>query len=809
MVKTLLKTMLLLFVLMAGGTAWAATKTSTMTFNAACNGSGTADDEVNWTVTSDGTESNFDGTKGIHYGTSSSSVSYIQLNTSDITGTITKVIVNASTASGVTASLSVTVDGEAFGESKSLTTSADRYTFTGSASGEIIVRVAKPSKTKGALYLRTIIVTYDEASGLENCDLALTDAPVELSFDLYNNSAAQIINYTTSSTGAVSVAASDYATFSVDQTNKTITVTPTAVTPSAQTITVSQAADETYDAGSTTFTLTVSDSTPFAGGDVTFTAGTDLGSTTSNYSEDEVSKSGVTISSTDAAFATAEYRLYSGSKTTISTTTGKITKIVFTKTGSYNLSNLSTETGTYSNGTWTGNAESVEFAASAQVRLSTIVVTVSMNTKDPVATINSISPTSIATGADGEFTFDVTYTDGLSANDVTITWTSDDEDVLANISGSYLAGDEGTANVTVTVTPNSDEYEAVSKTFVVTVFAPVEFSEFYESFDDCDGDGGNDGAWGGINSQGNIDTEDEGWTFIKGNIADRCARFGTSNASGSAQTPALNLDPAVNYVLLFKAGPWTGASTTLTLNATDDVFNGQTSTTVTMVSGNWTGYYVELSNGSATTKITFASTGRFFLDEVRVMEKSEFEALSLNETVLSNGWKTYIPAYNVSFDEGVAYVVTAVDEATSSITIEGVTEVPAKTPLLLKGAGEKTITAITTDVTAPETNMLSIGNGMDATDEYPYVLAKDGNGACFKQWTGNAATLNGRVVLMLDFAQTSEARVLRFADDVTTGISNVNVETTANNRYFDLQGRNVMLPTKGLYIVDGKKVLVK
>lgn len=120
---------------------------------------------------------------------------------------------------------------------------------------------------------------------------------------------------------------------------------------------------------------------------VTFTAGTDKGSTTSNNSADEVSKSGVTISSTDAALATAEYRLYSGSTNTISVTSGKITKIEFTKNGSYNLSNLSKTTGsagTYesSTGVWTGVASSVAFTASAQVRLDKIKVFVA-NTATP------------------------------------------------------------------------------------------------------------------------------------------------------------------------------------------------------------------------------------------------------------------------------------------------------------------------------------------------------------------------------------------------------------------------------------------
>lgn len=106
------------------------------------------------------------------------------------------------------------------------------------------------------------VTTAGSSSEKEDCDLALTGDPVALSFDLNGNASAQVINYTTSSTGAVTVSSSDYITAVVDETAKTITVTPTAKTPSTQTITVTQAADDTYKLGTATFTVTITDSTP-------------------------------------------------------------------------------------------------------------------------------------------------------------------------------------------------------------------------------------------------------------------------------------------------------------------------------------------------------------------------------------------------------------------------------------------------------------------------------------------------------------------------------------------------------------------
>ena len=111
-------------------------------------------------MTSDGEESNFDGTRGIHYGTNSKAVTYIKLSTSGIPGTITKVVVNAAAASEAT--VSVTVNGSEFGgNAKQLTSSAANYTFEGSASGEIIVTVTKPASAVKALYVKSIVVTYE------------------------------------------------------------------------------------------------------------------------------------------------------------------------------------------------------------------------------------------------------------------------------------------------------------------------------------------------------------------------------------------------------------------------------------------------------------------------------------------------------------------------------------------------------------------------------------------------------------------------------------------------------------------------
>lgn len=114
---------------------------------------------------------------------------------------------------------------------------------------------------------------------------------------------------------------------------------------------------------------------------VTFNQANDYGTTS-------VTKDDVTISCTNGNLAQSynQYRFYANSTTTISTSSGTITRIEFTGVRNYAVSNWSASTGTLTpsgnNGTWTGNASSVNFTCTSQVRCTQIVVTVT-NTSTP------------------------------------------------------------------------------------------------------------------------------------------------------------------------------------------------------------------------------------------------------------------------------------------------------------------------------------------------------------------------------------------------------------------------------------------
>ena len=56
--------------------------------------------------------------------------------------------------------------------------------------------------------------------------------------------------------------------------------------------------------------------------------------------------------------------------------------------------------------------------------------------------------------------------------------------------------------------------------------------------------------------------------------------------------------------------------------------------------------------------------------------------------------------------------------------------------------------------------------------------------------------------------ETAASKVKMIFRDETTGIKDVIVKT-ANDDMYDLQGRRIVNPDKGVYIKNGKKVVIK
>ena len=185
-------------------------------------------------------------------------------------------------------------------------------------------------------------------------------------------------------------------------------------------------------------------------------------------------------------------------------------------------------------------------------------------------------------------------------------------------------------------------------------------------------------------------------------------------------------------------------------------------------------------------------------------------------TVSNAGYATYVSANNLDFTSTSIKAYTAkVNISTGKIVLSKINKVPAGTPVILykdDGATENIPFAAFTDAVGE--NDLQVGEGAAvATDggdgKYNYILNNVSGIGFYKAAGQTVAKDRAYLQTTYNFAEPGARLVMVFADEETTGIQTVQGSEFTVNGYFDLQGRQVAQPTKGLYIVNGKKVVIK
>ena len=171
-------------------------------------------------------------------------------------------------------------------------------------------------------------------------------------------------------------------------------------------------------------------------------------------------------------------------------------------------------------------------------------------------------------------------------------------------------------------------------------------------------------------------------------------------------------------------------------------------------------------------------------------------------TLNASGYATLASAKALDFSavEGLmAYIVK--EQTADKAMLTSVDATPAETGLVLKGAaGTEYTIPVATSATSIEGNLLVAAVTATAVDaKSVYVL----DGDKFKVFTGTEIPA-GKAYLPMN----GNARLLELVFSDATAIGSVNVDVNANQIY-DLQGRRVKTPSKGVYVVDGKKVIIK
>lgn len=187
-------------------------------------------------------------------------------------------------------------------------------------------------------------------------------------------------------------------------------------------------------------------------------------------------------------------------------------------------------------------------------------------------------------------------------------------------------------------------------------------------------------------------------------------------------------------------------------------------------------------------------------------------------TIKETGKTTYCSRYNLDFTnvEGIkAYTATGYDNDDKTIWLTRVLKVPARTGILLKG-NPKTYKIPHSKINAYYTNMFkgnvgeAIKIGETDGDMTNYYLS--GSDGTFKSVNGNANIGKNKAYLQLPtkvFAGTRSV-CTRFDDEDST--TNINDTTQTNKNpdvFYNLQGQRVENLVKGIYIKNGKKVIIK
>ncbi len=219
---------------------------------------------------------------------------------------------------------------------------------------------------------------------------------------------------------------------------------------------------------------------------------------------------------------------------------------------------------------------------------------------------------------------------------------------------------------------------------------------------------------------------------------------------------------------------------------------------------------IRLSGYTTGTDGNYSTNQSAGLDYVYIQKTGDAtETVSVSDA----GYATYATKYNVEVpnDENVKVMTVKVNDDNSTITLNDVPAgkvIPANTGILVKAAlGNHDFVVTSKEDTKLENNSLvaaTTGVPSDGTTFFALTTLSDGK--------VGFAVVNKDVVIPAGkaYLKVPEATAAKFfgLDGEATGINRVKT-AKADGAYYTLEGVKTTKPVKGLYIHNGKKIVVK
>ncbi len=551
----------------------------------------------------------------------------------------------------------------------------------------------------------------------------------------------------------------------------------------------------------------------FSGAFATETVTFELGDFTASGSAFSSTKDEITVSCTNGAL-NQQIRVYAGSSIIFSCDNGLIKEIVITcnatGTNKYGPGQLSGTGYTASEGvtgTWTGSAESVTLSAAAQARITSIDVTYELSGK--------IKP-DLSFGDNDELTVELgdefTAPELLNLPEgVGVSYVSDNSNVATVNATTGAVTIKGLGKATITATSEeTDTYKSATASY--TIIVNPKNAVFYDTFDKTNGTGGRDGAFSGQVGSSTIVSDETGGLNEdnpeKCGGAKQCLKFGTGSADGVFSI-TFNLEG--DGTLTFSAAGWASGDNYISIEATGAIISPDG--TITLNNGEWNDYEFELYDANGEVTLTFTGR-RGFIDDILVVQK-EAEANTVEYTIPAGGLGTFVCEEALDFSDfadAKAYYSTGLNaqkNCVAVVRIEGAVE--ANTPIIIEGTGTVNIPVADENATfADVTGNKLVGSATESTNldgvNCMIISASDGK---FHPCSGGTLAA-GKAYLDVDPSELGANAKLAIEeiDSDPTAISEVKSQMN-NGAIYNLQGVRVEKAQKGIYIMNGKKVIFK
>ena len=177
-------------------------------------------------------------------------------------------------------------------------------------------------------------------------------------------------------------------------------------------------------------------------------------------------------------------------------------------------------------------------------------------------------------------------------------------------------------------------------------------------------------------------------------------------------------------------------------------------------------------------------------------------------TLSGRNYASCVTTYKLDFksaDGITAYIATGLNGTSDAVVLQEVDVVPAGTPIIVKTdtkGATVNVPVTTADADDVSGNKLVAGDGTTSYSAGTYYFLKED-----KFHRATSGTLQTAKAYLQMAGSLAPVLNIFFGD--VTGINEVQGSGFKVNGYYDLQGRRVAQPTKGLYIVNGKKIVIK